>query len=1759
MILGYEITELIHEGLNSVIYRGVSESRRVILKVLKAEYPSLEQVARLKHEYSIIESLDLPTVVRAISLENYQNSVVLVLSDFGGISLKHYLENHQLSLVSFLSIAVQLAQALLSLHQHHIIHKDVKPANIIINPHTHEVKLTDFSIASRLDKETLQIVNPDQLEGTLAYISPEQTGRMNRSLDYRSDFYSLGVTFYEMLTGNLPFQSDDALNIIYSHIALSAPSLQTNSNVPPVLAAIIEKLMAKNAEDRYQSANGLLKDLQCCLDEAKSTGAIRDFALGENDKTAQLLFCEKLYGREQEVKTLLAAFERTTKEDKKTNRSEVVLVSGYSGIGKSSLVHEIHKPIVLQRGFFVFGKFDQFHRTVPYAAFTQAFKSLIQQLLTLGTQELRVWKDKLLVALFPNAQVIIDIIPELKLIIGDVEAPVAALSFTEAQNRFNQVFRAFVDVFALKEHPLVVFIDDLQWADIASLKLMQLLLNISDSQYLLFIGAYRDNEVSSTHVLMQTVEDIQKAGTTVNYITLKPLALECVQQLVSDALQEPLTTHHQELALLLFNQTSGNPFFLTQMLKTLYQEELLRFDFACECWSWELEQIQSAGIINLGVVELMSSNISKLPSTTQSALQFAACIGACFELHILAAVLDLSISELLNTLWIAIQQGFILPITSSSKLSLLMANSSDAYDSKLEFKFLHDRVQQAAYCLIPDNQKPTIHLKIGQLLLNTSAHKLEDNILDTVNHLNIAVDLLTASEKEQLIQLNIKASQKAKAANAYDTAVRNLNFNSNLLPVNTWQTHYKLTLDLYTELAGAEFLNINYQRALELSKVILSQAVDVLDKVAAYEIILRTYYSTAQYQNGIEFGIEALEELKVNLLEELPENVDFDKLENLPEIQDEYQIAVLKVLVTFSGCAFMSDANLYRKIILTMADISMQYGHSGTAAYAYVACGFNSNGTGNIDLGYRYGLLSLQILDKFNDNRFYPKVKVIYYGLIAHWKQHIKFTLQPLLHTMYKAIEIGDLEYASIGSGYYCLNLIFGTETIDLIAAKMADKIIFLEKFNQLVSIYFIKILHQLILNLKGVNSHPCELNGQSFDENQMMPFIIDNKISILMFIVDFSKLILNYLFKRYTEAIEYALLAEKNTMTMVSSVTIPQHNFYYSLSLIANYVNVCSLQQEVYLNQIELNQAQMKDWAAHCPSNYQNKYELVEAEKSRILGKYWEAMQFYDAAIKNASENEFILELALAYELAGEFYLSQDKPKIAKLYLSDAYYAYKKWGANAKVKHLESQYPYLTTIISQPTCLLNSTKTNTTNITNITNITNTATTYKGASFDITTVVKAYQALSSEIVIDKLLFILMQLIRENAGAQKIYFLAVRQQDLYIEAVLDTDSDNAKVLQSRALTESHQLPVSLIYYVQRTRNYLLLDDGALEIWSKDTYIQKYQPLSALIFPVISKNELVGILYLENNLVKGAFTSNHIELLSIIAAQAAISLENARFYETLEQKVSERTQELRETQLKLIQSEKMSSLGQLVAGIAHEINNPINFIQGNITYTHESTQSLLDIVQKYQQDYPNSVINDENSFDLEFMQSDLPKAFMSMKNGVARVKDIVLSLRNFARLDEAEYKEADIHEGLDNTLMLLTPKLEKIQVIKEYSNLPQVFCFAGELNQVFMHLLNNAIDAVVNIKAPKIRIITELRNNQIAVVIADNGKGINPEIREKILDPFFTTKPVGQGTGLGLSISHQIIMQHSGQLFFTSQLGVGTEFTILLPYTKVVACS
>ncbi|MFL9453916.1 AAA family ATPase [Tolypothrix bouteillei VB521301_2] len=750
---GYQLLETVHFGSKTVIYRGRrdTDNASVIVKTLVDEHPSLEDIARLRHEYQILELLQIPGIVKPYELKNYQHSLALVMENVPGSLLKEVIANQTTNLITFLKVAINLAHTLGELHGQQIIHKDIKPHNILINPESGEVKLIDFSISSRLDKENPTLSNPNCLEGTLAYMSPEQTGRMNRAIDYRTDFYSLGVTLYEMLTGTLPFQTTDPMELVHCHIAkmpavpCKATVCRVLENVPEAITAIILKLLAKTAEERYQSAWGLKADLEECLFQLQTVGKITNFVLGRRDKSGQFLIPQKLYGREAEVATLMAAFERVA-----DGRSEMMLVSGYSGIGKTSVINEVHKPIVGARGYFIAGKFDQFKRNIPYASLIQAFRSLIGQLLTESEVQIQAWKEKLLTALGENGQIIIDVIPEVELIIG-TQPPVAQLDAAESQNRFNRVFRQFIGVFTSQDHPLVVFLDDLQWADSASLNLIELLMTDRDRQYLLLTGAYRDNEVSPTHPLIMSLNKIQTAGAVVNNIVLSPLQLTDVEALISDTLNN--TEHTQSLAGLLFHKTGGNPFFLTQLLKTLHQEDLLTYNFHSGLWQWNIQHIQAIGITDLNVVELTARNIRKLSIETQKVLKLAACIGSTFNLDVLAIVNESSPLTTAAQLWSALQAGLILPLTQDYKIPLVFGQEESGKisltDVKVDYKFLHDRVQQAAYSLIPDAEKKVTHLKIGQLLLNnTSLEARQENIFALVNQLNYGNDLLT-NEKEK--------------------------------------------------------------------------------------------------------------------------------------------------------------------------------------------------------------------------------------------------------------------------------------------------------------------------------------------------------------------------------------------------------------------------------------------------------------------------------------------------------------------------------------------------------------------------------------------------------------------------------------------------------------------------------------------------------------------------------------------------------------------------------------------------------------------------------------------------------------------------------------------------------------------------------------------------------------------------------------------------------------------------------------------------
>ncbi|MEA5593875.1 AAA family ATPase [Rivularia sp. UHCC 0363] len=1814
LVPGYDITEVIYEGINTIIYRGTShlDQQKVILKILKEDYPTIDAITRLKHEYKITENLDLEGVVKILRLETEQNRLVLVLEDFGGQSLKQVISNRKLELLEFLSIAVQLAKALVLLHSHKIIHKDIKADNIVINPETGQVKLTDFSIASRLSKEKLRLTNPNQLEGTLTYMSPEQTGRMNRVLDYRTDFYSLGVTFYEMLTGRLPFQSNDPLELVHSHIAKQPVAIQQlNPEVPNAIANVVVKLMAKNAEDRYQTAKGLLADLELCREQLEMTGTIIEFQPGRLDVLSQLLIPQKLYGRETQVNKLLDAFERISKGSR-----EVVLVSGYSGIGKSSVVYEVNKPITQKRGYFISGKFDQFKRNIPYASLIQAFSSLMQQLLTENATHLDQWRNKILTAVGANGQVIVDVIPEVELVIGK-QLEVPQLDGTEAQNRFNRVFTEFINIFAQKEHPLVIFLDDLQWADSATLKLMQILTADLESKYLLLIGAYRDNEVSPTHPLIQTLEEIEKNNAIIHNIVLQPLEITDVTQLVAETLNDN-TERVNTLTELICNKTGRNPFFITQLLQTLDQENLLKFDYVPftslsnkekkqGMWKWDIEEIQAIGITDKSVVELVANRIEKLPESTQQVLQLAACIGDKFTLDVLSVVNQKSLVSTAKQLDAALQAGLILPVDKTYKIPLVFDEEIENYDkhinyqqfsktnSKLNifgvgYRFLHDRVQQAAYSFIPESEKQLTHLKIGQLLLKqTPQELLSDNILDIVNQLNFGVDLLTEqSEKNELAKLNLIAGKKAKTATAYEAALKYLNIGLGLLVSDNWQIDYELILNLHIETAEAEYLCGNFEESKNLGNVLLQKAHNILDKVKIYEIKIQSCMVQNSLQEALEIGITVLNILGVKLPVEPNIYIFFtnfvktnfillgkgiEDLVYLPRMTDPYKLAAMKVLMLIAPAASMVNSLQFPLAIFAMVRLSVKHGNSDFAAYGYSIYGaIICEKFGDIERGYRFGKLGILLLDKLNASSLKCKISFVFNAMIRQFKEPVAKSITPTLTGIQSGLDYGDIEYASYSAWNISNHLFLTSNNLEIVEQNVSKYIDLMHQLKLNPVALIINVIRQTVLNLQEKSFNQIALIDEALDESKTLSRLNNNTTWLSLFYS--SKTILNYFFQDYTQAIENARLTEQYQESNPGFYLYCVNNYYYSLALLANYKNVTSTEQKQYLKKVAANQKKMKKWAHHAPCNFQHKYDLVEAEKARIFGKEVKAMNLYDRAIAAAKENGYTQEEALGNELAAQFYLVLGKDKIAKTYMTDAYYGYIRWGALAKVKDLEERYPNLIirsestalpqdisrTIVSSSARMLESSSTSNSN-----NI-----------LDLTTVMKASEAITSEIVLDNLLDKLLSIILENAAAQKGCLILLKDNKLFIEAIDNDQDSDLVVLQSTPVEESQDIPLSVIHYVTRTQQPLVLNDATKEaIYKEDSYILREQSKSILCAPIFYQGKFIGIVYLENNQVTSAFTNSRLEILKLLTSQAAIAIENARLYareQDKSQKLQESIQILQQTQAQLVQTEKISSLGQLVAGVAHEVNNPVGFIAGNLSIANQYIEDLLQLLNLYQANVPSppeEIESFQEEIDLDYLLEDLPKMIASMELGTERIRDIMQSLRNFSRTDSADKKPVDVHEGIETTLMILQHRLKAnsqrptVGIIKKYEELPPVKCYSGQLNQAFMNLLANAIDALDESNEGKayaeieknpniITIRTSADEDKVTISIADNGPGMTEEVRSKLFNAFFTTKPEGKGTGLGLSISYQIVTEkHGGNLYCLSSPGNGAEFVIELP--------
>jgi PAS domain S-box-containing protein len=1504
-LCGYRVIEELYRDSKTVVYRArqLAESRSVVIKLLAAAYPSYQQLIDFRHQYTIAKDLDLPGVVRLESLEASDRGYALVMEDFGGIGLDRYQRDNRLTVVDVLKIAVQLADTLHAIGRAQIVHKDIKPANILINPSTQQVKLIDFSIASRLPRETPQLRSPNQLEGTLAYLSPEQTGRMNRGIDYRSDFYALGVTLYKLLTGKLPFVADDPLDLIHYHLERVAVRIdRINPDLPAAVAQIVAKLMAKKGEDRYQSALGLKYDLERCLQQFQVSGTIAEFKLGVRDLSDRFLIPDRLYGREAAVATLMAAFDRVA-----AGRRELVMVAGCSGIGKTALIQEVHKPITRQHGYFITGKFDQFNRNLPLSGFVRAFGDLIGQLASEGDARLASWKSQILAAVGTSGRVLIEVIPELERIVGE-QPPVTELSGTAAQNRFNWLLQKAIEVFAQRAHPLTIFLDDLQWADSASLESIELLM--AGNGYLLILGAYRDNEVSPVHPLALTVERLQQAQKMVQMINLAPLTFDDTDRLVADTLRCS-QARAQPLTELVDLKTQGNPFFITQFLKALAEDGEIRFNPE-GYWECDITRVRALALSD-DIVEFMAAQLQKLSPATQQLLKLAACIGDRFDLDTLAIVSAQSRSSVTTGLWQGLQAGLILPTSQIYRFIQAEPDRLESANSAPEagFRFLHDRVQQAAYALIPVSQQQQTHLQIGRLLLaNTPADRHLEKLFEIVNHFNIATNLLQQpSERAMLAQLNLRAAQKARAATAYAAALNYARIGTQLLGVSGWQHHYQLTLALHDTLAEATFVSGNLESVPALVQVVLERALTPLDRVKTYETLVHFHTLKGQYREAIDRGLEILHQLGVKIspyphkliliraLAQLKIALWGDRdLLNLPATTDPAAVAPQGILNLLLTPAFLCSQELLVVLVTAGIQLTLRYGNTPRSAIFYSTYGIILASLGNFQQSHLIGKLAIDLSERFDNRSGTAEVKGSVAWFCQPWRQHLKQSVPLINESIAGSMESGNPNALGLGS---CLAIIIDYclgRPLDKVAAKMPPVESILLQSQDKFSHQLLSLFHYTVGNLQKTSTQPTLLASNRDEEAALIARLKRDGDDSTLSTIYGAKTFLAYLFGDIPAALIHAdaqlpyELADSGCYSITTIWTID------ALTRLAAYPHSQPRVKQQLLDRVTKNHRKLLKCARLMPDNFQHKYDLVSAEKCRVLGDFTQAMALYDRAIAGAKAHEYLQEEALATELAAKFYLAWGKAKIAATYMQDAYYCYVRWGAKAKTDDLERHYPQLLNPlrIGSPPGTRHSLAT----LSTITNIVspNPITRQDTNEFDLVAAIQTTQALSSTLELPALLERLCQILLDNSGAQ-ICIPILRTHNHAATAnswqVYDFDrvdgTASALKLSRTPLAECRHLPLLSIERVRQQCQTINLDWATLDRSLRaDDYLSRYQPQSAMCLPLVDRGELQGIIYLEHREMAGVFTADRQIVLEFLASQAAITLHNAQLYQAVVQR-------------------------------------------------------------------------------------------------------------------------------------------------------------------------------------------------------------------------------------------------------------------------------
>ncbi|MFP3562781.1 AAA family ATPase [Paraburkholderia sp. SIMBA_030] len=1423
---------------------------------LPALQPAANSQARLEHAYELRSLLDGRFVTRPHALIEYRGSAALVLEDPGGISLRA-IPMGSLALGRFLVIAGNLAAALGALHGRGLVHKDIRPANVLVNTETGGVALTGFGIASGATGEPPASAPPDVTARALAYLAPERTGRMNRSVDSRADLYSLGITFYEMLTGGFPYRANSPIEWIHCHIA--RPPIPLNefaSDVPPQLAAIVMRLLAKTAEDRYQTAQGLESDLRRCLDAWEQNGRIDPFPLGAHDAPEHLCIPERLYGREAQTSALNAAFDRVVQQGK----AEFVLVSGYSGIGKSSLVNELKKKLGPSHGHFAAGKFEQYKRDIPYTTLGQAFQSLARQILDRGETEVAHWRERLSEAVGPNGQLIVNLIPEVEKIIGPQPA-VPELPAQDAQIRFHGVFGRFIGAFTYADHPLVLFLDDLQWLDAGTICLLENILATPKLQNLLLVGAYRDNEVGPGHPLSHALVAIRKLGMPVHDIVLAPLQVGDVARLIGEALHAG-TAEVYGLAQFMFEKTGGNPFFTVQLLKTLAEERHLVFDPVRRTWGWDVARLREAHFSD-SVVDLMVGKIGRVPDMTQAALKQFACFGNSATTAMLMRVAGTSDTAVHRAFAGAVEAGLV-------------------FRREHGYAFLHDRVQEAAYALIPAGERAAAHLRIGRMFAaDATTEDLEQDIFEIVNQYNRAAELIDdPAEREHVVKLNLIAGRRAKTSSAYASASTYLLAGSALLGDEAWVTRYPLKFALEYGLAECEFLTGDTGSAKERLSSLSRHAATLADRAAVTWLRVTLFTALDQSDLAVEICLDYLRDIGIDwdphptrdqarseydrLMLQIGES-PIESLIDLPLLTDTDRRATMDVLTAVLPPAFFSDENLVCLVLSRMANLSIEHGNSDASSIGYAYLGMVAGPVfGDYEAGFRFGQLGLGLVDERGLQRFKPRVYMCFAYHVMPWTKHIRTGLPLLRRAFDAASESGDLTYTGFSSCCLVTSLLAAGDPLPDVEreAQVRLGVVQAAKFGLIVDIIGAQL--QLIRTLRGLTASLGSFNDEAFDEATFEQHLeADPCLAIATCWYWIRKLQGRYFAGDIADALAAAAKAAPLLWTSSGHFELAEYHFYAALTRARRYDDATPDEQAEQCRELVEHHARLEIWAEHCPSNFASRSALVAGEIARIKGNEFEAMREYESAIRSAREHEFPLIEALAQEVAATFYMARGFTTIAFVYLGYARLAYLRWGALAKVQALDRRYPNLVHELANDAP---------------------ARRFVAEQLDVETVVKASQAISGEIAFERLIHTLMTIVLEHAGAGRALLVLPRAEKLWIEAEALAGREGVEVrLQSEVVTPRH-LPASILHHSIRTQERVLLDDAALpHPFSVDEYFRSSRSRAVLCLPLMKQAKLIGVLYLENDLAPGVFTPPRIAVLDLLASQAAISLENASLEE------------------------------------------------------------------------------------------------------------------------------------------------------------------------------------------------------------------------------------------------------------------------------------